>query len=68
MSADALSQFVWLVNEKEGLTRKLKDFYLNLSWIERLDVTTPKPQLEGLGENDANQVLAENDFKRESIL
>ena len=44
---------------------------MNLSWIERLDVTTPKPQLEGLGENDsekANQVLAENDFKRESIL
>ena len=55
-------------NDEETMERKLKDIYLNMEWIERLDVSTPRfevnePDAEG---NVASVV--DNDFQRESLL
>ena len=57
------------VNNEEGLKRKLQDIYLDMDWIERLDVTVPKEVIEA-NEDVAfsSQDLADNDFKREKLL
>jgi rRNA-processing protein EBP2 len=63
------------VNDEERLKRKLKDLYLNMEWVERLDFIVPQKliKLNDLDEEDANQNhsnnndLASNDFKRESL-
>ena len=63
------------VNDEERLKRKLKDLYLNMEWVERLDLIVPQKliKLNDLDEEDANQNhsnnndLASNDFKRESL-
>jgi hypothetical protein len=57
---------------KEGLKRKLKDFYLNMEWIERMDVTVAKDQLtiKGLENKQGEELskeLIDNDFKREGL-
>ncbi len=57
---------------KEGLKRKLKDFYLNMEWIERMDVTVSKDQLviKGLENKQGEELskeLIDNDFKREGL-
>ena len=48
----------------------LKDFYLNMEWIERMDVTVAKDQLtiKGLENKQGEELskeLIDNDFKRE---
>jgi rRNA-processing protein EBP2 len=61
------------VNDKEGLTRKLDDFYLKLDWIERLDVTVNKETLMGSltdaagNKLDLTKEFVDDDFKRESF-
>lgn len=50
---------------KAGLERKLKDFYLKMDWIERMDIVVPKPATDL--ENTAKEFV-DNDFKRESYL
>ena len=57
---------------KDGLNRKLKDFYLKMDWIERMDVTVPKEQLliKGLENKQGEELskeLMDNDFKREGL-
>lgn len=59
------------VNDEEGLKRKLKDFYLDMDWIERMDITVAKNSisLNDLQTEDGKiqSELADNDFKRESL-
>ncbi len=55
-------------NDEETMERKLKEIYLNMEWIERLDITTPRFEV---AEPDAEGIvpsLVDNDFQRESIL
>ena len=57
------------VNNVEGLKRKLEETYLNMDWVERLDITVPKEKItENQVDDLASQDLADNDFKREKIL
>lgn len=53
------------VNDKEALERKLNDIYLEMEWVERLDVTTPKFLVDA--ENADGTKLVDNDFQRESL-
>ncbi|CAF3841527.1 unnamed protein product [Rotaria sp. Silwood1] len=57
-----------LINNKEALTAKYAEIYLDLPWIERLDCTnTPLLVNEvNLPTND-DETLADNDFKREML-
>jgi rRNA-processing protein EBP2 len=65
------------VNDEERLKRKLKDFYMSMEWIERLDFIVPKKliKLNDLDEeeeeketnNNNKDDLSSNDFKRESL-
>ncbi|XP_077134231.1 putative rRNA-processing protein EBP2 [Ranitomeya variabilis] len=55
-------------NDVNGLKQSLKDLKKNLSWVERLDVTTapvPDPTLQSRDETQDTDVDAEDDFKRE---
>ena len=57
---------------KEGLKRKYKDFYLNMEWVERMDVTVPKSEiiingLEATKNADGSSDLVDNDFRREGL-
>lgn len=64
-------------NDEAGLKRKLKDLYLNMEWVERMDITVPlkRIQVNDLIENEedsekANKttaLIANDDFKRESM-
>ena len=54
-------------NDSDGLKRKFTDFYLNLDWIERMDITVEKTA--NTSEEDKAKTeaeLANDDFKRES--
>jgi rRNA-processing protein EBP2 len=53
-------------NDTDGLNRKLTDFYLQMDWIERMDVTIPKVNL--VADPTTTTVdLVNDDFKRESF-
>ena len=55
-------------NDSDGLKRKFTDFYLNMDWIERMDITVDKTAVV-TSEEDKNKTeaeLANDDFKRES--
>ncbi|XP_069498552.1 probable rRNA-processing protein EBP2 isoform X2 [Ambystoma mexicanum] len=53
------------VNSREGLKQCLADFQKDLSWVERLDVTTGlAPDVEGLT-TDKSSIDADDDFQRE---
>ncbi|KAM3914174.1 putative rRNA-processing protein EBP2 isoform 1-T2 [Leptodactylus fuscus] len=57
-----------LVNDVNGLKQSLKDLKKDLAWVERLDVTTAPladPTLQNGSETKAEDVDAEDDFKRE---
>lgn len=63
---------IYLFFLKEGLKRKLKDFYLNMEWVERMDVTVPKSEitingLEATKNADGSSDLVDNDFRREGL-
>jgi len=54
-------------NDPEGLKRKFTDFYLDLDWIERMDITVPKSNTNDDAEkSQVDAELANDDFKRES--
>jgi len=57
-----------LINNKEALTAKYSEIYLDLPWVERLDCTNA-PLI--LNETDLptneDEALADNDFKREML-
>ena len=53
---------------KEGLERKLKDIYLKMDWVERLDITTPKFEVADIDANGNKPSLVDDDFQRESLL
>lgn len=57
-----------LINKREVLSAKYDEIYLNLPWVERLDVTTA-PIAIGQTELPVNddEALADNDFKREML-
>ncbi|XP_073400642.1 probable rRNA-processing protein EBP2 isoform X1 [Dendrobates tinctorius] len=55
-------------NDVNGLKQSLKDLKKNLSWVERLDVTTapvPDQTLQKRDETQDTDLDAEDDFKRE---
>ncbi|GAB1603917.1 probable rRNA-processing protein EBP2 [Argonauta hians] len=55
------------INRKDDMENILKDFHLNLKWVERLDHTsgsTTKESLEQLN-GDSEQASVNNDFQRE---
>ena len=54
------------VNDEAGLKRKLKELYLDMEWIERLDVTVATSSL-GTAVAGETPSLADDDFKRESL-
>ena len=56
------------VNDEAGMERKLKDLYLKMDWVERLDITTPKFELPEPDANGNTPSIVDNDFQRESLL
>jgi rRNA-processing protein EBP2 len=58
--------FIYLLFIKETLKNKLKDIYLNMDWIERMDVTV-SVEKEDLIDSNKTIDLVDNDFKRESL-
>jgi len=57
-----------LINNKEVLTAKYTEMYLDLPWVERLDCTSAPLIMDddALPSND-DETLADNDFKREML-
>ncbi len=55
-------------NDEETMERKLKDIYLNMEWIERLDITTPRFEVAEPDADGNVPSLVDNDFQRESLL
>ncbi|CAF3021032.1 unnamed protein product [Rotaria socialis] len=57
-----------LINNKDALTAKYAEIYLDLPWVERLDCTN-KPIITNEVDLPANEdeTLADNDFKREML-
>lgn len=55
------------VNDEAGMERKLKDLYLKMDWVERLDITTPKFELPEPDANGNTPSIVDNDFQRESL-
>lgn len=61
---DAPKQYT---NDSDGLKRKLADFYLDLDWIERMDVTVEKESATNDEEKAKHEAeMVNDDFKRES--
>ncbi len=60
------------VNDQDGLQRKYDDIYLKMNWIERMDVTIEKKEIdEDQADKDTETgkaQMVDNDFKRESLL
>ncbi|CAF3843481.1 unnamed protein product [Rotaria sordida] len=57
-----------LINNKEALTAKYAEIYLDLPWVERLDCTnTPLLVNEADLPTKDDETLADNDFKREML-
>jgi rRNA-processing protein EBP2 len=57
-----------LINNKEALTAKYTEMYVDLPWIERLDCTSaPLIMAEDALPSNDDETLADNDFKREML-
>lgn len=56
------------VNDEEGLKRKLKDLYLDLNWIERMDVVVGTKPIEKKETEDEDEEVTEKAAKQEADL
>lgn len=56
------------VNDEEGLKRKLKDLYLDLNWIERMDVVVGTKPIEKKETEDEDEEVADKAAKQEADL